>query len=248
MNTDIASPEIIIQVDEGAGYSVVAIAKNVFGCDEIMAWRRHLDQMRFYGGKTSFGDIPREQAWFYDGGGNFGDRVHWKDKENSRWIARKYSDTIRSIQSEVQRYHDQCIFGGEIGSLTGVRRDTFDSCLINKYRGLGDSIKPHRDSEKVFGNNPSVAIVSIGCAREIVFERILYDKDRLNSVKRDIGFTGQQTFSISMPEGSILFMGGETQKYYSHEIKKVRGDIISSDKDDKDFVRYSLTFRQYAEQ
>lgn len=243
------NPKTIINVveDGGAGHSLVAISENVFDRKKLAEWRRHLDHMTFYGGTTSFGDIPREQAWFYDGGGNFGDRVHWKDKHNDRWISRNYSDVLRDIQSQVQTYHDEFVFGGVIGDLPGIRHDTFDSCLINKYRGLGDSIKPHRDSETVFGNNPSVAILSIGCTREIVFQRILYNKSRLNSIKRDQAFDGQQTIRITMPSGSILFMGGETQKYYSHEIKKVNVDPVSSKKhvDREDFVRYSLTFRQY---
>ena len=56
----------------------------------------------------------------------------------------------------------------------------FDMLLLNKYRGLGDSIKPHRDSETILVTNLTVLILSIGCSREIIFqEGILYDPNNL---------------------------------------------------------------------
>ena len=70
-------------------------------------------------------------------------------------------------------------------------------------------------------------------------------------MKRDNIFEGKRSFKVSLPSGSVLVMGGEVQKYYSHEIKKVKnhdrvvsgggggGGGLGGD------IRYSLTFRQY---
>lgn len=237
---------IINHKETNGNHSLVTLATNVVDAKVLTEWTEKLDGMTFYGGKTSFGDIPREQSWFYDDGGNFGDRVGWKDPDNPRWIARKYNETLLDIQQYVQGYVDTTVFSNDIcadDTCAGVRRDVFNSILANKYRGGGDSIKPHRDSEIVFGNNPSVAILSIGCTREIIFERILYDEDRINSIKRDKSFDGEMSIKVTLTSGSVLFMGGEVQKYYSHEIKKVRNS--DGDIDGGGGVRYSLTFRQY---
>lgn len=234
---------IIRQKEANGNYSFVGLSKNVFDEKSQMDFYDYLEKMDFYGGVTSFGEIPRQQAWFYDGGGNFGDRAKWTDLQNPRWIARTYNPVLRHIQNRLQTWYAATFSDKMIGP--GINTQAvFDSILLNKYRGWGDSIKPHRDSETIFGDNPTVLILSIGCPREIIFQRILYDKDNLNSIKRDRDFKqGEQSIRVNLPSGSVLLMGGEVQKYYSHEIKKVVG---SSNKDAGDNVRYSLTFRQYS--
>ena len=138
------------------------MSENVFDVSTQNYMYDYLETMEFYGGVTSFGEIQREQAWFYDGGGNFGDRAKWSDLENPRWIARMYNPQLYSIQERVQKWYDETFY--RMGDkLTGVNTGAvFDSILLNKYRGFGDSIKPHRDSEEIFGDNPTVLILSLG--------------------------------------------------------------------------------------
>lgn len=224
------SAVILSHTEDNGNRSYVNLYEQVFSKEQLDCWFQHLQSLQFYGGKTSFGEIPREQAWFYDGGGNFGDRAKWKDTENPRWVARSYTDLLYKIQENVQRYYDDL----GLPDMT-----TFDSILINKYRGCKDSIRAHRDSETIFGNNPTVVILSIGCPREITFQRIVYDPENLNSIKKDKVFKGVQEHSVVLPSGSLLVMGGELQKYYSHEIKKVDAE------QEKGAIRYSLTFRHY---
>lgn len=229
--------------EENGNYSIITLSENVLDSKQQTGLFDYLETMEFYGGKTSFGDIPREQMWVCDGGGNFGDRANWTDLENPRWVARMYTPVLYSIQRDIQTWFTR----GAVGCAgDGFRTDAiFDSILMNKYRGFGDSIKPHRDSEEIFGDNPSVVILSIGCPREIIFNRIIYDKQNPTSMKRDNVFEGARTFKISMPSGSVLVMGGEVQKYYSHEIKKVKDhDRLVSSSEWGD-IRYSMTFRQY---
>jgi alkylated DNA repair dioxygenase AlkB len=230
--------------EENGNYSIITLSENVLDSEQQAALFHYLETMEFYGGKTSFGDIPREQMWVHDGGGNFGDRANWTDLENPRWVARMYTPTLYSIQRDIQSWFTR---GAVWCAGDGFRSDAiFDSILMNKYRGFGDSIKPHRDSEEIFGDNPSVVILSIGCPREIIFNRIIYDKKNPNSMKSNNTFEGVRTFRILMPSGSVLVMGGEVQKYYSHEIKKVKDHdrLVSSGGFGGD-IRYSLTFRQY---
>ena len=241
-NNDIET--ILKRREDSGGFSIIGLAKNVFTGDETRHFFDYLETLELYGGKTSFGDIPRQQMWVYDGGGNFGDRANWTDLDNPRWVARMYNPELMSIGDRIQKWFSTSFVNAlGLDQLYGVNHAaSFDSILLNKYRGFGDSIKPHRDSEKIFGNNPSVAILSIGCPREIIFQRILYDPDNLNSVKRDR--ENDETFRVLLSSGSVLFMGGEVQKYYSHEIKKVKDQERPSVRCGGE-VRYSLTFRQY---
>ena len=231
----------LLQRKEDSGnYSVVGLDENAIS-DEMRDFVfEYLQSRKFCGGETSFGAIPREQLWFNTCGEDFGLRAGWKDTENARWKSCVFDETLRGICGLVQ---DKFASYG-LASIPGVQNANFDSVLANKYVGPRTSIKPHRDSEEVFGDNPTVMILSVGCPREIIFKRIIYNPEKLKSIKMDKTFNGCREFKIMLPPGSILFMGGETQKYYSHEIQKMVSDEEAHDMP-SDLIRYSLTFRQY---
>ena len=229
--------------EKNGNYSIVGLAENAISADMVQSIFSHLESLTFQGGVTSFGEIPREQLWINSCGEDFGVRAGWKDVDNPRWKAHPFDGYLRGICALVQLKFAS--YG--LHMIDGVCDAKYDSLLGNKYRGLGDSIKPHRDSEEVFGNNPSVMIVSVGYPREMIFRRIIYNKEKLKSIKIDKTFDGVREFSVTLPSGSILFMGGEVQKYYSHEIRKVRTESDRADSSpDVNLVRYSLTFRQYS--
>ena len=191
--------------------------------------------------------------------GYFG--AHWKDQDNERWKPCEYEDELVVIQAMMQARFDECVVAKEMG-LMGVtrrgcsrrrcrfgrcchfkmrnRRKQFNSCLLNKYRSGEDSIKPHRDSEEIFGENPIVVILSIGATRTLTFRRIIYDEDNLHLIQQETDPALADEFSVEMPEGSMVVMAGALQKYYSHEITKV-----DDADDEKDWCRYSLTFRNF---
>ena len=225
----------IQHLEENGNYSYVSLLYDAVPSELAEEWMHYLNGLEFYRGQTSFGEIPRLQRFMCNQGEYFGLRAGWKDDGNPRWIARKYDAEMNKIQSFVQTCFEENIV--PLG-IPGVKASLFDSCLANMYRNLGDSIKPHRDSEVIFGNNPSVMIVSLGCPREIIFERIMYDKDNINSIKKERGAKAERVI-ITLPPRSMLCMGGETQKHYSHEIKKKQKN------DDGLDIRLSLTFRQY---
>jgi hypothetical protein len=223
--------------EDNGNYSVVGLAEHAISKKTEDSIFDYLQGLQFRGGDTSFGAIPREQLWFNLCGEEFGRRAGWKDSENMRWKSCAFDEYLLKVCGIIQaKFNDYML-----DAIPGVQCAVFDSLLANKYIGPRSSIKPHRDSEEVFGDNPSVMILSVGCPREIIFKRIIYNQKKLKSIKNDKIFGGCREFKIMLPSGSILFMGGETQKYYSHEIQKVDTDSLVDDED----VRYSLTFRQY---
>tara|TARA_Y100000385_G_scaffold248062_1_gene268561 strand:- start:2581 stop:2949 length:369 start_codon:yes stop_codon:yes gene_type:complete len=95
----------------------------------------------------------------------------------------------------------------------------FSSCLLNLYRNGQDSNGWHSDDEKELGKNPTIASLSLGA------ERIFHLKHKkITTLKH----------KLSLQNGSLLVMKGETQHYWLHQIPKTKKPI------DK---RINLTFR-----
>lgn len=250
--------KILLDKRDGHHRSIVALEEDAISGDVASHARAYLDSIEdFRGGMTSWGKaIPRLQKWY--GNGYFGE--HWKDQDNPRWMPCEYEPELLDIQELMQEKFDSCVVAQELG-LTGVRRKCkrrgrsgrfkpirgrfkqrqhrklFNSCLMNKYRGGGDSIKAHRDSEEIFGENPVVVILTIGAPRKLTIRRVIYDEDNLHLVRPETDPELAHEFTVEMKHGSMLVMAGALQKYYSHEIMKVDGDSCGT--------RYSLTFRNF---
>lgn len=222
-------------------YSIVGLIKDAFSIEQSQNIFEHLQTLEFRKGETSFGAIPRDQIWFNKCGEDFGKRAGWKNSDNLRWKSCPMDTYLDNICKQVQIKFDNY----KLDRISGVNASRFDSILANKYVGDRSSIKPHRDSEEVFGNNPTVMILSVGYPREIIFKRIIYNPKKLKSIKIDKDYNGCSEFRIKLSPGSLLFMGGETQKYYSHEIQKLTHSTENTS-ESTDNIRYSLTFRQYS--
>ena len=96
---------------------------------------------------------------------------------------------------------------------------TFSSCLLNLYRDGQDSNGWHADDEKELGKNPVIASVSLGT------ERLFHLKHKnIKTLKH----------KLTLQNGSLLLMKGETQHHWLHQIPKTKKLI------DK---RINLTFR-----
>ena len=98
--------------------------------------------------------------------------------------------------------------------------ETFTTVLLNLYRDGNDSNGWHADNEKELGENPVIASVSFGA------ERFFHLKHRN---KKDL------RIKIPLTSGSLLFMEGETQKYWLHQIAKTSRKVGP---------RINLTFRK----
>jgi len=104
----------------------------------------------------------------------------------------------------------------EIESTTG---EYFNSVLANLYRDGNDSVAWHSDNEKSLGDNPIIASLSLGESRDF---QIRHKENR--DVKK----------SFSLPHGSLLLMGKDTQLNWEHQLPK-RKRIIKP--------RINLTYR-----
>jgi len=97
---------------------------------------------------------------------------------------------------------------------------SFNSVLLNYYRDQNDSMGFHSDDEKELGSNPTIASVSLGAERTIIFK---------HKTEKNI-----KPIRLILASGSLLLMKGETQKNYKHGISKESQKIGP---------RINLTFR-----
>jgi len=97
----------------------------------------------------------------------------------------------------------------------------FNSVLVNHYRDGGDSMGEHADDEPELGpstDDVRIASVSLGAARRFVLRH-----RRTRRVR-----------AFELGEGSLLVMGGTTQRHYRHHLPRTRAPVGP---------RMNLTFR-----
>jgi alkylated DNA repair dioxygenase AlkB len=100
-----------------------------------------------------------------------------------------------------------------------ICNENFTTVLLNLYRDGKDSNGWHSDNEKELGKNPTIASVSFGA------ERVFHLKH--NSIK-------DANLKLTLENGSLLLMKGETQHFWKHQIPKTAKPIGP---------RINLTFR-----
>lgn len=100
-----------------------------------------------------------------------------------------------------------------------ICNENFTTVLLNLYRDGKDSNGWHADNEKELGRNPVIASVSFGAERSfhLIHNSIVDAKQK-----------------ITLENGSLLLMKGETQHFWKHQIPKTAKPIGS---------RINLTFR-----
>lgn len=54
---------------------------------------------------------------------------------------------------------------------TALPGSSFNSLLLNRYKGGSDSVGWHSDDEKLYGSAPEIASVSFGCDREFLLKK-----------------------------------------------------------------------------
>lgn len=208
----------------------------------------HFDSMRDFHACPSYHGIPnRWQKWYQEDGEYF--CPAWTTRF-PRWESNEYTKTIRLVQKKVQNMIDN----SPILNCQPYcdKPSVINSCFVNKYLGYKNNIKPHRDSPQSFGEYPLIVGVSLGAERTIKFDKVIYNPKNPKSLKLDTDTT--QNFSFALKSGSIFVMAGASQKYYVHSIPKVECKIEDEDEDEenddldnneKNSVRYSMTFRQF---
>jgi len=139
--------------------------------------------------------IPRLQCWIGDEGCEY----RYSGKQLNRQI---WNQDLTMIRKKIFK----------------ELKINFNSVLANYYRDGKDSMGWHSDDEKELGPNPTIASISFGSERDLVFRNKISKK----------------TLTIPQTNGCLILIDGETQKNWQHSIKKTQ-KIIGP--------RINLTFR-----
>lgn len=108
---------------------------------------------------------------------------------------------------------------------TGV---AFNSVLANRYRDGHDAMGWHSDDERELGERPMIASVSLGATRRFLL------KPRSASID-GAADSATSRIALDLPHGSLLLMGGDTQKNYKHALLRTAKPVGE---------RINLTFRK----
>lgn len=133
-------------------------------------------------GKTH--DVPRLTSWY-------GDPRKTYMYSGIRVETRLWTPTLMEIKRKIEV----------------VSNTTFNSVLLNRYRGGSDGVSWHADDEPELGTNPTIGSVSFGQSRPFQMKH-KFD----NKLKQIIG----------LDHGSYLLMKGKTQHYWLHQIPRTR--------------------------
>jgi alkylated DNA repair dioxygenase AlkB len=160
--------------------------------------------------------IPRKQVAFGDFGTSYnfaGVTVAANPWTNVDDILCK---TLLEIKNKVEEY-------------TGKK---FNFVLINRYKDGESYIGAHRDDEKELGDDPSIACVTFGAERPIVFAPYRFiPLPEPNNINLPLV---NDKLSVILEHGSLCVMLNKTNTFWTHMIPK-RSKIKTP--------RVSLTFR-----
>jgi alkylated DNA repair dioxygenase AlkB len=195
------------------GESVILWKEDVLPDDLHEALLKEFQTLEWHDGDYEGRKVSRKQRWYHTDNAYF--CKQWP--HFTRWVSNPYFPALEQAQQYVQTY---------VNTVFNIPTQ-INSVLINAYENGKAVISKHRDNETIFGDNPTVIILSLGSTRTLRFSRV---KPHAQSLK-----TIGHTIDIDLKPKSILIMQGTTQKYYCHEL------LVS----DSDKPRYSMTFRRH---
>lgn len=126
---------------------------------------------------------PRLVAWYGDKGASY---AYSGNKMNPL----PWTEVLSQLRSRVER---EC-------------NARFNSVLLNLYRDENDRMGWHSDNEPELGAKPTIASVSLGTTRDLLF------KHRSDKTLK--------THCVPLSHGSLLVMSGDTQRNWLHAINK----------------------------
>ncbi len=205
--------------------SYIGYFENEFTKNELSIMKDYcLNQNDYKSGTCGWGkSVPRLQKWYQINNIDFCTKWH---NHFDRWKSHDWDEKIKNINSIVEK---------KVQNILDKKSIMFNSCLINYYRDQNDSIKPHFDSMDLFGERPTIAVISLGENRKINFYRRQYTLAHPKSLRLDKK-NKHLNMELLLKDGSLLIMDNDTQKYYLHEISKESKPCNP---------RYSLTFRNF---
>jgi alkylated DNA repair dioxygenase AlkB len=141
--------------------------------------------------------------WAHDKAVIYGKRI--VTKREIAWFADSGFDYNYSGASRIAQPWDKKVL--EIKEkLEYHTGSTFNSCLLNLYHDGSEGMAWHSDDQNHLEPDSPVAIISLGAER---FFKLRETKDRDNQHK------------ITLEQGSLLIMAGQTQAHWQHEIPKM---------------------------
>ncbi|MDA9048687.1 alpha-ketoglutarate-dependent dioxygenase AlkB [Gammaproteobacteria bacterium] len=188
-NEIVAHNDLKIRVQEGF-FSSVEANDLLINCIAGLPWESM--KIKMFGKEVV---IPRLQCWVGDKGCEYS----YSGKKLNR---QPWTPELLMIKEKISQHANL----------------NFNSVLVNFYRDGQDSMGWHADDEPELGKNPTIAALSFGGERDLVFRNIL----------------SKETLSIPQPHGALIIIDGQTQQYWQHAIKKTK-KVISP--------RINLTFR-----
>jgi alkylated DNA repair dioxygenase AlkB len=223
--------DIISNKEDDNSDTVFVSIPNFLDEDEIIIYENYLAETTNW--KTGYPhSAPRYQKWYSDDDQYFS--KYWLNQTHDRWKSNTHEEWLlnlrKKVQTKIDSIYDQII---TTYRLDGCNELKINSSLINYYRDGKDSIKYHTDDEKVFGSNPTVAMLTFGTTRNLDFKRIHYKRETdMNIILNESESYLNRSFKI-LP-GTLFMMMGSVQKYYCHGVEK-DPSILDP--------RYSITFR-----
>lgn len=222
-------------IPEKDGHTVFIYIPNYLTKEESIEYQKWLNEMEDFKDNMNYNKtkLIRQQKWYQMKNEYFCPK--W-EKRYDRWKSHTYTKTLLELQDKIQKLINNIVKNLFLTKKISIQNPKLNSCLFNKYRDGNDRIRAHRDTNKSFGDKPTIVGLSLGGEREIKFVRIMntlndknihiYKKDKENK---------HLNFKQTLEDGSIFIMAGCSQKYFTHEIPQ------SSSKD----RRYSATFREW---
>ena len=96
---------------------------------------------------------------------------------------------------------------------------SFNSCLINLYKNEHENCGWHADDEEIFGGNPTIASISLGCTRRFQIQPFPLSDHR--SYRQNLFSKSCSTrHEFELIHGELLVMRGDMQKYWQHSVPK----------------------------
>jgi len=157
---------------------------------DTIQWRQ--ESMQMYGKQVLF---PRLTAWYGESGMDY-------SFSGIKFVPNPWTEELLEIKAKTEAKTDV----------------TFNSVLLNRYRGGQDSMSWHTDAEPELGVNPVIASVNFGASRKFQLKHIQTD----------------ERVEIILTHGSLLIMQGEMQHHWLHQVPKTKQKIGE---------RINLTFR-----
>jgi len=154
-------------------------------------------------GIAIFNKLNSETVWLHE------DVVVWGKKHKQPRLTAWYGDPGKSYTYSGTVMHPMpwtnllLSIRKELEHLT---RETFNSVLLNLYRNQDDRMGFHSDNEPSLGNEPTIASLSYGATRTLIFK---------HKSKKELG-----PHRLQLPHESLLLMKGNTQKNWVHGINK----------------------------